>query len=261
MTQAQRREYLLRVLLDETPEHRDTVLPPGEQEQRRLLRSLMNIRHPDPINEAFLKIQDAYLQEELREKDITRVEELSPFPRNPQFFLWKGDITALAADTIVNAANSGLLGCFVPCHGCIDNAIHTCAGIQLRLECNRLMRDQGHGEPTGTAKITRAYNLPCRYVLHTVGPIVTGHLTKQHEEQLASCYRSCLALAADYGLASIAFCCISTGEFHFPQERAAEIAVKTTEDYLRENPAGIKVIFNVFTERDHSIYSRLLGAD
>ena len=261
MTQAERRGYMLRVLLDETTRYRGMALPRGEEEQRRLLRSLMNVRLPDPIDGAFLEVQDAYLREELRGKNTTWPEILSPVPRHPQLFLWQGDITTLAADAIVNAANSGMLGCFVPCHGCIDNAIHTGAGMRLRLECQRLMGEQGHGEPTGTAKLTGGYNLPCRYVLHTVGPIVTGRPTGKHEEQLASCYRSCLALAAEHKLSSIAFCCISTGEFHFPRERAAEIAVETTEDYLQENPVPIKVIFNVFKENDRAIYARLLGAN
>lgn len=261
MNQSQRREYLLRFLMEEAQRYGSLELLGDEQGQRRLLRSLLNVRHPKPISEAFLEVQDAYLQEELLEKGITNAETLPPIVHSPQFALWQGDITTLATDAIVNAANSQMLGCFVPCHDCIDNAIHTSAGVQLRLECAHLMQEQGHEEPTGTAKITKAYNLPCRYVLHTVGPIVTGRLTKHHEEQLASCYRACLALAVKYKLTSIAFCCISTGEFHFPQERAAEIAVHTTEEYLQENPAQIKVIWNVFKESDLNIYRRLLGAD
>lgn len=261
MNQAQRREYLLRVLLDETPRCHGMALPQEEAEQRRLLRSFFNVRRPRPISDAFLEVQDAYLQAELREKKITPAEALPPVPRHPQLSLWQGDITTLAVDAIVNAANSTLLGCFVPCHGCIDNAIHTWAGVQLRLECHRLMREQDHEEPTGGAKITSAYNLPCRYVLHTVGPIISGQLTEQDEALLASCYRSSLALALERGLSGIAFCCISTGEFHFPPDRAAEIAVQTTEDFLRDYPAQMKVIFNVFKESDYHIYSQLLGLD
>ena len=174
-------------------------------------------------------------------------------------YLWQGDITTLAADAIVNAANSQMLGCFLPCHGCIDNAIHTCAGVQLRWECSEIMRRQGHEEETGKAKITKAYNLPCRHVLHTVGPIIRGAVAKADRELLASCYRSCLELAAETGLRSVAFCCISTGEFHFPNELAAKIAIQTVADWQRQNPSEIEVIFNVFKDIDYAIYRRLLG--
>ena len=175
----------------------------------------------------------------------------------PGLYLWQGDITTLAVDAIVNAANSAMLGCFVPCHGCIDNAIHSAAGVQLRLECARIMAQQAE-EPTGRAKITRAYNLPCRYVLHTVGPIIDGQVTRQDRELLASCYRSCLELAATYGLKSIAFCCISTGEFHFPNELAAEIAIRTVKAFQQQNPNRMEVIFNVFKDCDYEIYKKLL---
>ena len=168
------------------------------------------------------------------------------------------DITTLAADAIVNAANSQMLGCFVPCHGCIDNAIHTYAGVQLRMECAHLMAEQKGEEPTGRAKITKAYNLPCRYVLHTVGPIIYGPITQTDRGLLASCYRSCLSLAANNGLNSVAFCCISTGEFHFPNEVAAEIAIQTVREWQLQNPDKIEVIFNVFKDSDYAIYKRLL---
>ncbi len=161
----------------------------------------------------------------------------------------------------MNAANSGMTGCYVPCHACIDNCIHTYAGVQLRLECAGIMRGQGHEEPTGQAKITRAYNLPCDYVLHTVGPIIEGHVTAEDERLLASCYRSCLELAEQNGVKSVAFCCISTGVFHFQNQRAAEIAVETVQRYKAETGSGIKVIFNVFKDTDRKIYERLLGAD
>ena len=213
------------------------------------------------MNPEFLAVQDAYLQEEIRRQGVTDAAALPVAPGNPLLWVWKGDITTLKVDAIVNAANRALLGCFAPCHGCIDNAIHTRAGAQLRLACEEIMRAQGHDEPTGGAKITPAYNLPCKTVIHTVGPIVSGRLTKQDEAQLASCYRSCLTLAEENALTSIAFCCISTGEFHFPQERAAEIAVQTATDYLHEHASKIKVIFNVFTQRDHDLYARLLGAN
>lgn len=210
---------------------------------------------PRPVSEEFLQVQDAYLQEETRRKGITTLDQLEPVEDG--IYLWQGDITTLSCGAIVNAANSQMLGCFVPCHGCIDNAIHTYAGVQLRLECARLMTGQEE-EPTGNAKITKAYNLPCRYILHTVGPIISGAVTQANRELLASCYRTCLELAAETGLGSIAFCCISTGEFHFPNELAAEIAIQTVGELQRQTPDKIKVIFNVFKNRDYEIYKRLL---
>ena len=176
----------------------------------------------------------------------------------PGLYLWQGDITRLAADAVVNAANSGMTGCYVPNHTCIDNCIHTFAGVQLRLACAGQMRAQGQEEPAGQAKITPGYNLPARYVLHTVGPIVQDTVTKEDEKTLASCYRSCLALAESCHLKSIAFCCISTGIFHFPNRRAAEIAVSTVKAYLAEHHSGLKVIFNVFKDEDYDIYRELL---
>ena len=165
----------------------------------------------------------------------------------------------MKVDAIVNAANSQMLGCFVPCHGCIDNAIHTFAGMQLRLECDRIMKAQGHLEPTGQAKITPGYNLPARYILHTVGPVVDGPLTPQHEAELASCYESCLALAAENHLESVAFCCISTGVFCFPNHRAAEIAAQTVRDFLAKDTSVKRVVFNVFKDLDLAIYEELLA--
>ena len=256
MIQTKRREYLIRYLLDEQLKYKDTEMPDDIQAQKRLLRSLMNVRSPKPISEEFLRVQDDYLQEELSQKHITSVSDLLPL--EPGIYVWQGDITTLACDAIVNAANSGMTGCYYPCHGCIDNAIHSYAGVQLRLECDAIIKAQGHEEPTGTAKITEAYNLPCRYVLHTVGPIITGSLKKQDEDLLASCYRSCLALAEEYGLKSIAFCCISTGEFRFPNQRAAEIAVETVREYRKQTGSEIEVIFNVFKDIDDEIYRELL---
>ena len=199
------------------------------------------------------------MQEELRRKGITELSNLTPVQEG--IYLWQGDITTLSCDAIVNAANSQMLGCFHPCHGCIDNAIHTYAGIQLRLACAELMEQQGHEEETGKAKITPAFNLPCRYVLHTVGPIVQGWLTKKDKELLASCYRSCLALAEKNNLRNVAFCCISTGEFHFPNDKAAQIAIQTVKEYRQETHTKMEVIFNVFKDEDDKIYRRLLGAD
>ena len=256
MTQNERRTYLIQYLLEEAPKYKDTEIPDDVQAQKRLLRSLMNVRSPKPISEEFLRVQDDYLQEELSQKHITSVSDLLPL--EPGIYVWQGDITTLACDAIVNAANSGMTGCYYPCHGCIDNAIHSYAGVQLRLECDAIIKAQGHEEPTGTAKITEAYNLPCRYVLHTVGPIITGSLKKQDEDLLASCYRSCLALAEEYGLKSIAFCCISTGEFRFPNQRAAEIAVETVREYRKQTGSEIEVIFNVFKDIDDEIYRELL---
>lgn len=256
MTQNERLHFLLRYLLVERKEYEDIPVPDTLPEKRRLLRSLMNVRPPIPVSEEFLYVQDAYLKERLAERGVTSIKDLTPM--RPGQYLWQGDITTLAVDAIVNAANSQMLGCFVPCHGCIDNAIHTYAGVQLRLECARLMAGQEEDEPAGGAKITKAYNLPCRYVLHTVGPVIYGAVTQANRELLVSCYRTCLELAAENGLGSVAFCCISTGEFRFPNELAAEIAVQTVREWQQQNPDKIKVIFNVFKDSDDAIYKRLL---
>lgn len=254
MTQEERRLYLIKYLTEENKELEEVKIPNEESGQKRLLRSLMNIRPPKPVSKEFLEIQDAYLQDE-RGK-IVSLSELEPIDKG--IYLWQGDITKLEADGIVNAANSALLGCFIPCHGCIDNAIHSTAGVQLRLECARIMEKQGDPEPTGKAKITSAYNLPCRYVLHTVGPIVQDRLTRKDCELLEACYTSCLNLAMEYGLKSLAFCCISTGEFHFPNKKAAEIAVKTVKKFREINSNAPEVIFNVFKDIDREIYEGLL---
>ena len=256
MNQQERRQYLLQVLLSEDAAYQHTALPDSETEQKRLLRGLMNVRRPKPIDQAFLQVQDAYLQEETAAKGIVDVQTLTPVQEG--IYLWQGDITTLRCDAIVNAANSGMTGCYVPNHGCIDNCIHFYSGVQLRLACAELMQAQGYAEPTGQAKITPAYNLPCRYVLHTVGPIVSGSVTAQHRAQLASCYTACLELAAEHGLESVAFCCISTGEFHFPNEQAAEIAVQTVKSFLQKKTSVRKVIFNVFKDYVRDIYQQLL---
>lgn len=252
MTQDERRVWLIRALLDEQG-YRSEV-PQDVWEQKRLLRGLMNVRPPKAVSEEFLAVQDAYLREAIREKGVTKLSDLTA--SRPHQYLWQGDITTLAIDAIVNAANSALLGCFSPNHGCIDNAIHTYAGVQLRLACDRIMRAQGHEEPTGGAKITPGFNLPAKYVLHTVGPIVSGRLAERHCKELASCYESCLKLAAEHGLTSVAFCCISTGVFGFPQREAAKIAVETVAAFQKERP--IDVVFNVFKEADLHIYQALL---
>lgn len=255
MTHKEKKMYLINRLLSEQAQYKGVQVSSEEMEQSRLLRSLMNVRYPNPIDEDFLEVQDDYLQAVTMQKGITDFSELNPIEDG--VYLWKGDITTLKCDAIVNAANSGMTGCYCPCHGCIDNAIHTYAGIQLRLECAAIMEKQGYAEPTGRAKITRAYNLPCKYVLHTVGPIIRDIVTSEDEELLASCYRSCLELAKENNIKSVAFCCISTGEFHFPNELAAEIAIETISKHKGE----IEVIFNVFKDTDYEIYQRLFGRD
>ena len=256
MTQTERRIYLTKELLAEQPRYRDIPIPDDHTEQRKLLRSLMNVRSPHPLPADFLAVQDDYLREELAQRGITDLAELKPAAGG--LYLWQGDITTLRCDAIVNAANSGMTGCYVPCHKCIDNCIHTYAGMQLRQECAAIMRKQGREEGTGRAKITKAYNLPCKYILHTVGPIISGPLTIQDDEMLASCYRSCLELAERHSIKSIAFCCISTGEFRFPNDRAAEIAVRTVKSFMRRGCGIEKVVFNVFKDTDKRIYEGLL---
>ena len=258
MNQSEKRLFLIQSLLKENPEYRDLGIPTEPESQRQLLRGLMNIRAPRHTDGAFLKTQDEYLQGETASKGVTDIADLTPI--QPGLYLWQGDITTLQCDAIVNAANSGMTGCYVPNHRCIDNAIHTFAGVELRLACAELMEQQGYPEPTGRAKITPAFNLPCKYVLHTVGPIINGRVTQRDRELLASCYRSCLALAAENNLESVAFCCISTGEFHFPNEQAAEIAVRTVKEFLEKQTSVKKVIFNVFKDLDKAIYEKLLGA-
>ena len=257
MDQKERRNYLIRNLIKEQRRFHGMEIEPDETCARRQLRSLMNVRMAAPITKEFEEVQDAYLQEVNAKRGIVSLSDLTEI--KPGIYLWQGDITRLAVDGIVNAANSGMTGCYQPCHNCIDNCIHTYAGIQLRNYCQEIMNEQGYEEPTGQAKITPGFNLPCKYVLHTVGPIVQGSLSERHERLLASCYESCLKLADENGLKSIAFCCISTGVFMFPNERAAEIAVKTVREYRKNNNSGIGVIFNVWKDIDYEIYRKLLG--
>ena len=257
MNQTERRLWLINYLLGEDERYRNIAVGKSEKEQFDLYRSLVNVRMPADASDEYLKIENESLQEKIRKHGITKIGDLSPIEAD--IYLWQGDITTLECDAIVNAANSQMLGCFQPLHACIDNCIHTYSGISLRKKCHEIMQAQGHPEPTGSAKITEAYNLPCKYVIHTVGPIVSSHLTDEHCRLLESCYRSCLEIAEQNGAKSIAFCCISTGVFGFPQDRAAEIAVDTVRAYKKETNSDIKIIFNVFKDEDKKIYEGLLG--
>lgn len=260
MDRLQQIEQLNAYLLKDMPQYQEQAdqFPHTCGDQRRLLRSLMNLRPPIPLSPMFLRLQDELLSAEREEKGVVDGEQLPAVPGDSRLVLWQGDITRLKVDAIVDADNNALLGCFCPCHGCIDNAIHSAAGLQLRDECNQIMQAQGHPEPNGRAKLTRGYNLPAKFVLHTVGPVVRGRVTDLDRAELASCYRSCLKLATEHGLKSVAFCCISTGEFHFPNKEAAKIAIQTVKEFLRTCYVIEKVIFNVFKDVDANIYSSLL---
>lgn len=267
MTREERVSRLIGYLKNENVNYSTLKEPLDYNGKRRLFRSLMNVRWPGAAEEDYLYLQDELLREEAEEKgivsyeDIPVISELYPcagIKNADRIALWQGDITRLSADAIVNAANSQMLGCFVPCHGCIDNVIHSAAGIQLRNECAGIMEQQGHEEPTGKAKITKGYNLPARYVIHTVGPVVGLSVTDKQKEVLCSCYLSCMRLAEKEGLSTIAFCCISTGEFHFPNKLAAKLAVETVDRYLSSSKLE-RVIFNVFKDEDYHIYKKLFG--
>ena len=257
MNQEERRVYLIQYLLNEDSQYEGISIPNNEFDQKKLLRALMNVRIPKPIKNQFLTVQDEYLKEEIQKKGIVSIDDIDEIQKD--LYVWQGDITTLKCDAIVNAANSQMLGCFCPNHGCIDNAIHTYAGVQLRLKMNEIMSLQQVLEETGRAKITPAYNLPCQYILHTVGPIVHGVVTDKDKTDLKNCYTSCLELAEKAGLKSIAFCCISTGEFHFPNDLAAQIAIETVMEYKSKTSSEMKVIFNVFKSLDKQIYTDLLG--
>lgn len=261
MDQEQRLNYLISSLENEnsdvekeTPTYKVMTL----EEKMQRFRGLSNVRSPEPVTEEFLKVEDDFLTQWNNERVLTSLNDLEA--SHPQIYLWQGDITSLVVDAIVNAANSNFIGCMYANHNCIDNIIHTRAGIALRLECDALIKSQGRKEPVGKAKITQAYNLPSNYVIHTVGPFIDQRGVSILKEQLlASSYRSCLVLADKYQLKSIAFCCISTGEFNFPNQRAAEIAIKTVKDYLTDTDSELNVIFNVFKDDDLNIYHSLLG--
>lgn len=257
MTQEERRIYLINFLLNENDEYKDIDIPKSEYEQKFLLRALLNVRMPKKADKEFLKIQDEYLKAEIEEKGITNYKKLKPI--KDEIYLWKGDITTLQCDAIVNAANSQMLGCFYPNHKCIDNAIHTFSGIELRLKMAEIMK--GKSVDTGCAVITTAYNLPSEYIIHTVGPIVNGVLTQSEKIQLESCYLNCLSLAEEYRLKSIAFCCVSTGEFGFPNDKACKIAVDTVMKYKENTNSKIEVIFNVFKDYDEQLYKQYLKSN
>ncbi|MBU4438427.1 MAG: protein-ADP-ribose hydrolase [Acetobacterium sp.] len=265
-------DYLINTLSSENEQYRNLTIPADRDEKRRLLRGLMNVREPGPIDSEFLVMQDRLLQKEVWEKGIVTVSQIATvnegliksgavkIPFGDKLSLWQGDITRLAMDAIVNAANSQMLGCFVPGHNCIDNVIHSAAGIQLREACYALMTAQNLPEPTGTAKITSAYNLPSKYVIHTVGPIIQDGLTPDLEQDLANCYRSCLEIAVENQVRTLAFCCISTGVFHFPNQRAAEIAMGAVMNFLKTHEDQFdRIIFNVFLEVDFKIYAHLFN--
>lgn len=272
-TQDERLDQLISDFKAETVEYRNMPVPDDREGKRRILRSLMNVRMPRKTAERTLRIQDEYLTERAAERGVVQLEDIPTLaeaygiqlPFADKLSLWQGDITRLAVDAIVNAANSQMLGCFIPMHSCIDNCIHSFAGVQLRAECKEKMDElrarygSDYEQPTAVPMLTDAYNLPAKKVIHIVGPIVEGRLTEEHERQLAACYRNTLELCAANSLRTVAFCCISTGVFHFPAERAAEIAVQTVTEWLSGRPGAMdRVIFNVFSDRSRAIYEQNL---
>lgn len=259
MNQKQRIDYLIKYMLDEDERYSHIEIPQDEEDKKHLLRGLFNIRYASNASDEFIKIQDEYLQNETKIKGIVDSSDFVHTKQNEKIYIWQGDITRLKIDAIVNAANSQMLGCFEPNHSCIDNIIHTMAGIKLRFECDEIMKKQNHSEKTGNAKITKAYNLPSEYVIHTVGPIIHGDLTEEDEKLLESCYKSCLEVASKNNVKSIAFCCISTGVFRFPQKRASEIAVNTVSKFLENDKNIQKVVFNVYLDKDKELYDNLLN--
>ena len=272
MTQKERLDYLVEEFKADSVQYRDLETPADTEGKKRLLRSLMNIRMPHPMEDRVLEIQNEYLCERIRENGIVTLSDIptisdqgSSHAFADRLSIWQGDITRLAVDAVVNAANAQMLGCFQPCHSCIDNCIHTFAGVQLRAECARQMNTlrirygRNYEQPTAVPMLTDGYNLPARKVVHIVGPFVYDRLTPELEKDLADCYRNTLDLCAENGLRSVAFCCISTGVFHFPANRAAEIAIGTVTEWLRKNGEKMdRVIFNVFNHKDKGYYEQLL---
>ena len=264
ITQEQRLDYLVEEFKADSGEYKDLKIPADQEGKRRILRSLMNIRMPKRLPDEVLEVQDEYLSGRAEEKGIVQLSDI-PVMRDG-LSIWQGDITRLAVDAIVNAANSQMLGCFVPMHTCIDNCIHTFAGVQLRAECNRQMNQlrirygKDYEQPTAAPMLTDAYNLPAKKVIHIVGPIVQHNLTQELEKDLADCYRNTLDMCMENGLKSVAFCCISTGVFHFPNKRAAEIAARTVTTWLSEHDGQMeRVIFNVFKDEDRKYYEELIS--
>lgn len=247
-------DEMLSVLLEERNEIAAFSYPYKVKRDR--IWGYLNQRLPNPVSPRFLEIQDKLFRSETLENGIV---DVNGFEYREDVALWKGDITRLNADAIVNAANSRLLGCFIPHHKCIDNVIHSRAGVQVRLDCSRIMGAQGEAEPPGYAKITGAYNLPSRYILHTVGPMVGRKVTDRDRRILRNCYLSCLNLAREMQLKSVAFCCISTGVFGFPNDEAAAIAVGAVQQWKLEHDADMRIIFNVFLEKDLEIYREVLA--
>lgn len=273
MADERRLNELLKAFIQESPEYRNVTMPESLNGRRDMLRSLMNVRKPGPLSPEVSRIQNMYLRERSQEKMPVRPQDMPSVKEDfgaeisygEKISVWKGDITRIAADAVVNAANNQMLGCFIPMHSCIDNQIHTYAGTELRLECAEIMENyrriygRDYVQPTGKPIITGGYNLPCKHVIHVVGPIVGGKLQKSDEDLLADCYRNVLDLCLENNLRSVAFCCISTGVFHFPNQRAAEIAVETVMNWMEKHPQGIdKVIFNVFKDEDNEIYIKTL---
>lgn len=259
MTHDEKRMYLIRTLLIEDPEYRAFGMPPDEQGRKDLLRALMNVREPLPIGEEFRQIQDEYLREDIALSGIVDANTLPATVRSDHICLWRGDITTLRIDAVVNSANPGMCGCFRPLHGCIDNAIHTRAGIELRLKCFELMRNQSGKEKAGLAKLTPAYNLPCKYIIHTVAPNIDGRPARRDRDTLRSCYISCLRMADAVKIKSLAFCCISAGACGFPNRKAAEIAVRTVLEYFENGTELEQVVFCVHKDIDFRIYNKLLS--
>lgn len=268
-SQEERLDFLVDKFKEDSERYRDIDSGNSYDEKRKILRSLMNIRMPGKMDDDVVKVQDEFLREEAREKGIVKLSDImtvkeqygSNHPFGDKISVWQGDITRLEVGAIVNAANSQMLGCFIPCHGCIDNAIHSSAGIELREECSRLMKRKRilygpeYEEPAGQAMVTPAYNLPAEYVIHTVGPIVSSGLTEKLKQDLRNCYKSVLKCCVENNIKSVAFCCISTGEFHFPNKEAAEIAVEEVTEFLKEQGDNFeRIIFNVFKDMDKIYY-------
>lgn len=274
--QEKRLDYLLKVFKEDSVQYKDLEVRDSYDDKRMALRSLMNIRMPKSMADDIIKVQNEFLTEEAREKGIVTLADIPALSEQSKYnikyadkiSIWQGDITRLSVDAIVNAANSQMLGCFVPCHRCIDNAIHSGAGIELRQECShymnrkKMMLGPAYEEPTGKAMLTKGYNLPAKYVIHTVGPVVGYKLTDSLRKDLENCYENVLKCCVENEIRTVAFCCISTGEFHFPNDEAAKIAVKTVTEFLSKHKQSFdRIIFNVFKDEDREIYESICGGD